>query len=825
MSAVRSLLWLTCLVIPSEVLSADNIKYQTLAQQAASMPEDFRVHFFNSPVSARILLDGTYLGDATIILSSDDRVQLIDFTDTAESEYPDAERQIWLKNLQSFFPLGVCSGNCPDGLGAVDYNLSNAQLNIVTSISRTNSQSTLWHALPESTYNGLLLTNQFSASGGQNQSPAVSWFGGAEAAIGKWTGISQFQLARSDAVGAQTDATLTSLYLLRESHKNFLRTGMFMPDSQGMLRQPYTRGGPQTVAGVMLGSSDTLMKDGSFPSRYPIWVTANREAVAEIYRDGVLINSQPISPGLQALDTHPLPAGIYEVEVIIREDGQETSRNTEMVNKPADWRDPDQKWRYNLYAGQQGLEPGNQKKELNKDFAAGASINYLLSPGMTSGFALQKTGKEHQAGASLDVELTTQLQVYGNAWYSSQSGSGFDTQALWAHQRGNVTLSHGQSSFRALTNQFAGETKRGIQKTRNTSIYSTYRLNNDHSVNGRVAHHNGGIGVDFGYNLRNTLAGKPVSWQLSVFDRPYQDSSQLRNRGISLSASFSFGSQRASASASLGTRNDSRGQRDYYASASVSQQWENSFLKESSATITGERDGAGLSTYNSFEIPAATGSFWGQRSAAGGNLSGGINAGSTLALGQGNVALGPQGYTHQGGGLIINVVSDEPSAELMAHHESGSTPLKAGRNFIPVSAWKPGSVQIDFPGNEAPALKAWPQYLDYHHLRGGVSSHEVRIMKTVTLMGRLVDKKGAPLGGARLVNHAGRTITEADGMFTLELHETNPVVAIEHHSGLTCEIRLDPRNQKRDELIFAGNISCEDPNLASNPHTILGQTG
>ncbi|WP_187433171.1 CS1-pili formation C-terminal domain-containing protein, partial [Serratia marcescens] len=142
-----------------------------------------------------------------------------------------------------------------------------------------------------------------------------------------------------------------------------------------------------------------------------------------------------------------------------------------------------------------------------------------------------------------------------------------------------------------------------------------------------------------------------------------------------------------------------------------------------------------------------------------------------------------------------------------------------------VSAWKPGSLQIDFPGNEAPALKAWPQSLDYHHLRGSVSSHEVRVMKTVTVMGRLVDKHGVPLGGARVVNHAGRTVTEADGMFTLELHENNPVATIEHHSGLACEIRLDPHIQKRDELIFAGNVRCEDTALAATPRNDADQTG
>lgn len=49
---------------------------------------------------------------------------------------------------------------------------------------------------------------------------------------------------------------------------------------------------------------------------------SNCPAVAEIYRNGVLINSQPVQPGLQTLDSKVLPGGIYEVEIRLVEDGQ-----------------------------------------------------------------------------------------------------------------------------------------------------------------------------------------------------------------------------------------------------------------------------------------------------------------------------------------------------------------------------------------------------------------------------------------------------------------------------------------------------------------------
>ena len=60
--------------------------------------------------------------------------------------------------------------------------------------------------------------------------------------------------------------------------------------------------------------------------------------MAEIYRNGVLINSQPVQPGLQTLDSKVLPGGIYEVEIRLVEDGQVTSRSQAFIYKPSNWR-------------------------------------------------------------------------------------------------------------------------------------------------------------------------------------------------------------------------------------------------------------------------------------------------------------------------------------------------------------------------------------------------------------------------------------------------------------------------------------------------------
>ncbi|MGX9257778.1 CS1-pili formation C-terminal domain-containing protein [Pantoea ananatis] len=800
----------------------------SLAKQAAAMPADFRAHFFNTPVSARVLLDGRLLGDASIVLSEDDLVQIINYTDVSSSELSETERQRWLTVFSEPVPLGECKSTCHTGLIASGFNLASAQLTLITSALTEEKRQQLWHALPEKNSAGMLLSNQLTLSGGQQQFTAMSLLSGLEAAVGNTSVIGQYQLDRSGASGAATQLGVTALYLMRESQHTFYRAGLFYPDSQGVLRQPYSRGsGITTLAGVMTGSSDTLMKEGNTSALYPVWVTANREGIAEIYRNGVLIHSQPVQPGLQALDTAPLPGGIYDVEVRILEEGQVTSRSHETVNKPAGWRNPEQRLRYNLFAGQKTALKNGNRNEQQGEIAAGTSLNYLIRPDLTGGVAVQKVGKEGQAGVSLDWQTTQQVKLYSNLWHSSVTGNGFDSQAMWEHEKGNIAINHSRSWYAPDDVTSRRKDYSRARTEQYSSLSARYRFNADHSVNARLTHHsnNNAIGADAGYNTRSDIGGTPVNLQFSAFDRPWRNNSSARNRGVTLTASFSLGSHGRSASASIGNRVDARRSNELYAAATLSQAWENSAIKQSSVTVTADRSGAGLSSFSQFDAPLASGSFWGQRSGASRQLSGGLNLGSTLAVGQRTVALSRDAQQHQGGGMIVDVVSDAAGTDLVAYHDAGTTTLKTGRNFIPVPAWKPGTVQIDFPGKDAPAMKAWPQYLDYHHVRGGVSSHKVRVMKTVTVMGRLVDGQGQPLGGAKVINHAGRTVSESDGMFTIELHENNPVINIEHPYGMQCDILLRPETKNRSEIIFAGNVTCEETVLAGNQAVITEKTG
>ncbi|SQC93251.1 Uncharacterised protein [Cedecea neteri] len=68
-----------------------------------------------------------------IMVTEDNRARIIHFTDSGDSEYGEAERQRWLKSFSNFVTLGECSQHdCPPGLLAADYSLSDARLVLLT---------------------------------------------------------------------------------------------------------------------------------------------------------------------------------------------------------------------------------------------------------------------------------------------------------------------------------------------------------------------------------------------------------------------------------------------------------------------------------------------------------------------------------------------------------------------------------------------------------------------------------------------------------------------------------------------------------------------
>jgi len=806
--------------------SIDNTPRSLLAQ-AKGLPADFEEHFFDVPLAVRVELDQQPLGEAMIVLSRDDRVTLLDFTDTSESRFDASERQTWADVLKPGVALGACTGQCPEQMLAVHYNLESSLLSIVTENAERDTQAKRFYEQPEGGSSGLMVRNQLNLNGGQDQDLGGRFGLEASGSLGNWSQTINMQLARLGGPDTKTYHAVHELYTQRELQGSFFRLGYFTPNSEGLTRQPRSFGtSPDIAVGVMYGSSDSLAIESPKPSVYPIYVTANRQASVEIFRDGLLINTQSVPAGLQTLDTRPLPGGIYEVEVRLIEDGQTTSTTQELIYKPNNWRNLDERWRYNLFAGQESKLLSNWDQQNDGDATAGAAINYLLHPRAILGLSARQVRNTLQYGSSIDWSLANSINLYANLYQTEDHGSGADLQALYNYGSGSLVVSHNRS-WLDTTNTYdtlpdgtrVRQRNVFIGETSNSSLALNHRISRKNSLNARVSHSDGnveGVGLDLGWTQRMTLLGSDANWRLSLFDRPGSYSSgDARNRGVDLSINMALGGPGQQVSGSIGSRTARDGSRDNNASLGYRKDLQDHVLQSVSVTALTDTYGVGLSSLTNFRTDAINGDGFVQRSSFNGNFTGGVNLDSTVVVGGQRMALTSQ-HQGRGAGMIVDIESDIDGIALRADDLSGgSVALHPGRNFIPLTAYRNSSVSFDFEGNHVPAASIEPSRTRYHLNKGGVDYRQVRVMKTLTVLGRLLDAQGQPLKGHHVINHASRGVTEVDGFFSMEMNAGSPTLEVRYANQLLCRFRLDAnRHRSENNVLMIGDLQCTPDTLA-----------
>ncbi|WP_295520582.1 TcfC E-set like domain-containing protein [uncultured Stenotrophomonas sp.] len=792
----------------------------TLQQQRERMPAEFREHLFGTPLSVHVELDGTFLGDAQVVLHEDNRLQVLAFGDSYESTLPATERERWAALLAEPTALGT-QADAAQGLAALHYSLGNSLVSLLSTDGQRASAEQRYLQVPEQGSTGLILRNSVAYSGGQQQDSALRYSAELQGSLGQWSTQGSYQYYRSRMAGDSDGHYISALHAQREFKDHFLRVGYFLPTFQGVTRQPRAPGSQNyTSVGVMMGSSDVLLADTAYEAVYPVYVTASRDGVVEIHRDGSLIGTQAVSAGMQALDTRRLPGGIYDVELRVVEDGQVSSQEVATIHKPNHWRDPARRWRYSMFAGtQQGLLDSGNDRQHGK-VAAGAVVNYLLHPRAVAGASVQRVGTRRSTSASLDWSASDSFNLYTNLYDSSDAGRGVDAQGLFRYAKGSLVASHARS-WVEQRNRLAGrdgqparwQTVGGWQNSSALSI--NHRLGDGYSLTLRVAHSQGfnaGTSVDASYWRRQRLFNTDASWRLSVYDRPgVAFGSARRQRGIDFTVSVALGEAGRRYNGSVGSRTGTTGRRDLYAGMNVQQHLGEPWVQSVQGTASVDRSGLALAAGAYVDRPQLQGDVQALRAASNGRLSGSANLESTLAVGAGKLAVVGRSQTASADtGMIVDVTSDFPGLSLRADDSrGGGVVLRPGRNFVPVSAYREGHVQFDFNDHHAHTAAIQPSTVRYHLNKGGVMHAQVDVLRTYTVMGQILDADGNGVRGVHVINHASRSVSQDEGFFTLELSARAPVVELRHPDQHRCTLTLDEARYPREgDLVMVGGLQC-----------------
>ena len=213
---------MTCILLASNAYGQSIQSAIPVLQQAEQLQADFASHLFNVPLVVRVELNSKYLGDALLVLTQDDQVQLLSFTDAYNSPYDDAERNFWLQELSDKVALGPCT-SCTKQWLALQYSLSDSRLSILTQDVEQQNSEQKYLLLPKDGSSGIIIQNQLNLINAESSAASSYYNLEAVASTGNWTHHTGAQVSKSGVAGDNTYYGLSQLYSQRELQGRALR--------------------------------------------------------------------------------------------------------------------------------------------------------------------------------------------------------------------------------------------------------------------------------------------------------------------------------------------------------------------------------------------------------------------------------------------------------------------------------------------------------------------------------------------------------------------------------------------------------------------------
>ena len=537
-------------------------------------------------------------------------------------------------------------------------------------------------------------------------------------------------------------------------------------------------------------------------------VIAFLPAAGEVHltRDGRLLSVQNFAMGNHEVDTRGLPYGIYDVEVEVIVNGRVVSKRTQRVNKlfsrgrgagaPLAW----QVWGGSFHMDRWS-ESGKKTRPAKESWLAGLSASGSLS---TLSWAATGYGYDNQAvgetrltlplGESINVNLQNML-ASDSSWSSVGSIS--------------ATLPGGFSSV--WVNQ--ERTRIGDQLRRsdadNRAIGGTLNLN---ALWSKLGTFSVSYNDDRRYNshyytadyYQTVYSGAFGSLGLRAGIQRYNNGDSSANTGkyIALDLSLPLGNW---FSAGMTHQNGYT-----MANLSARKQFDEGTIRTIGANLsraisgdTGDDKTLSGGAYAQFDARYASGTL-NVNSAADGYVNTNLTASGSVGWQGKNIAA--SGRTDGNAGVIFNT-GLEDDGQISARVNGRIFPLSGKRNYLPLSPYGRYEVELQNSKNS----------LDSYDIVSGRKSHltlypgnvaviEPEVKQMVTVSGRIRAEDGTLLANARINNHIGRTRTDENGEFVMDVDKKYPTIDFSYGGNKTCEVALE-LSQARG-AVWVGDVVC-----------------
>ena len=576
------------------------------------------------------------------------------------------------------------------------------------------------------------------------------------------------------------------------------------------------------IYGLTYGNKSSTTINDNKQSLTPITVFLPSAGTVQVYRDGRLLSIQNFAMGSHEVDTSGFPYGLYNIELKTIVDGQETisiaqvnksyTRNSS-VTGVLDWQVFGGSLKYYVKDRQEEENRNYEKNTYLLGIALGKNYSVLSGLNLNSTvYAFDQnlvfdTESTLSITPSTSVNLQTMLasdssyklgmsinyslpKGYGGVWasvYDSDSGDDLYFSQNKNYNLGlNLNLKQIHSRLGYLIYSYTNDTQR--KYTSNNIEYSQNLYSNRYAdISFRAGLQNSTYENQPGFNDKYTYFDLKLP-----FSRWFSAGLSSRNKNLTANAEYrqSFNS----AISDIG-----------FNVAQVVKRENSSYFNQDDFTAS-----ASMSYRTSLNA--------GSLSASASSLSKSFNYTTQGSIANSNLSFGLGSTSFDSGILVKTGLS--LGTKMSALINGTDYHLTGNSTFIPLAPYKKYTVEFrnDKGSMDTVSIGRGRQNTVVLY-PGNVAKIEPEVKKMVTIFGRIHYPNGEVAANIPLQNHIGKTTTDENGEFALDMDIQYPTISLIHNNGDICESKVSLENQTG--VAWLGDISCNYKS-ASNTQDILG---
>ena len=561
------------------------------------------------------------------------------------------------------------------------------------------------------------------------------------------------------------------------------------------------------IYGMSWGNESSSTVFDNTQSITPIVAFLPAAGEVHVLRDGRLMSVQNFNMGNHEVDTRRLPFGIYDVEVEVIVNGSVVSKRIQRVNKIYDGpRGSSAPLRWQVWGGSFHME---QWSEENKTLPAKDSVLTGVSAAgslktlswAASGYGYNSIGV---AETRISLPILTAFQASIQNMIASDNSSSIISSvtatlpggfsSIWINQERTKIGDRLRRS--SANNQAIGGTL-NLNALTNKLGTLTASYNDDHRYKSRY------YTVDYSQNVYSGSYGSvAVRAGVQRYNNLGSSSANL-DKYIALDFSLPLGNwlstgmthQNGYTLANIAARkNFEEGSTIRSVGANISR------------AISGNtHDDKTLSggAYAQFDTRYSSGTL-NVNSGADGYVN--TNLTASGAIGWQGRHIAASGHNEGNAGIIVNTGLDNDTL-ISAKVNGRSYPIKGKYSYLSLSPYSRNEIEIqnnknsrdsyDIVSGRKTKLILYP---------GNVAVIEPGIKQMVTVSGRIHAENGTVLANAKINNHIGRTQTDNNGEFVMDIDKKYPTIDFSYGQNKSCEVELEL--SKARGAIWVGDVVC-----------------